>query len=92
MILRQIDNETPKIENEYKRAVREEGNVIAQEKIDQVFDVTSREWRGFPKIPNSILEIKEESKVNDGELNQENILEENQANFNVRGNGFDIKL
>ena len=60
MILRQIHNETPKIENEYKRAVRDEGNVIAQEKIEQVFDVTSREWRGFPKIPNSILEVKDE--------------------------------
>lgn len=60
MILRQIHNETPKIENEYKRAVRDEGNVIAQEKIDEVFEVTSREWRGFPKIPNSILEIKDE--------------------------------
>ena len=60
MILRQIKNETPKIENEYKRAVKDEGNVIAQEMIDQVFDVDSREWRGFPKIPNSILEIKNE--------------------------------
>ena len=60
MILRQIHNETPKIENEYKRAVRDEGNVIAQDMIEQVFDVTSREWRGFPKIPNSILEIKDE--------------------------------
>lgn len=60
MILRQIKNETPKIENEYNRAVREEGNVIAQEKMEQVFDVTSREWRGFPTIPNSILEIKDE--------------------------------
>ena len=60
MILRQIHNETPKIENEYRRAVRDEGNVIAQEKMDEVFEVTSREWRGFPKIPNSILEIKSE--------------------------------
>ena len=60
MILRQIHNETPKIENEYKRAVKEEGNVIATDMIDQVFDVTSREWRGFPKIPNSILEVKKE--------------------------------
>ena len=60
MILRQIHNETPKIENEYTRAVREEGNVIAQEKMNEVFEVTSREWRGFPKIPNSILEIKDE--------------------------------
>ena len=60
MILRQIKNETRKIENEYKRALKDEGNVIAQEMIDQVFDVDSREWRGFPKIPNSILEIKDE--------------------------------
>ena len=36
MILRQIKNETPKIENEDKRAVKDEGNVIAQEMIDQL--------------------------------------------------------
>lgn len=60
MILRQIRDDTPKIDNEYNRAVRDEGNVIAQKVIDQVFDVGSREWRGFPKIPNSILEIKDE--------------------------------
>ena len=60
MILRQIHNETPKIENEYKRAVREEGNTVAVDMMEQVFDVESREWRGFPKIPNSILEIKDE--------------------------------
>ena len=29
-------------------------------KMNEVFEVTSREWRGFPKIPNSILEIKDE--------------------------------
>ena len=62
MILRQIRDDTPKIDNEYNRAVRDEGNVIAQKVIDQVFDVGSREWRGFPKIPNSILEIKDELK------------------------------
>ena len=60
MILRQIHNETPKIENEYKRAVRDEGNTVAIDMIEQVFDVESREWRGFPKIPNSILEVKKE--------------------------------
>ena len=65
MILRQIRDEAPKIDNEYNRAVREEGNVIAQEMIEKVFEVRSREWRGFPKIPNSILEIKDEfSKYN----------------------------
>lgn len=60
MILRQIKYGNPKMENEYNRAVREEGNLIAQDMMKQVFDVKSREWRGFPQIPNSVLEIKDE--------------------------------
>ena len=60
MILRQIKYGTPKIENEYKRAVREEGNVLATQAMNEVFEVTSREWRGFPKIPNSCLEVRKE--------------------------------
>nr|WP_067092385.1 hydrogenase formation protein HypD [Methanobrevibacter curvatus] len=65
MLLRQVKNNEAKIENEYKRAVRDEGNVKAQKAIDEVFEVKSREWRGFPKIPNSVLEIKDEySKYN----------------------------
>ncbi|KZX17328.1 hydrogenase formation protein HypD [Methanobrevibacter filiformis] len=60
MILRQCKNGEAKIDNEYNRAVKTEGNVKAQEVIDEVFEVKSREWRGFPKIPNSILEIKKE--------------------------------
>ena len=60
MILRQVKQGTPKIENEYNRAVREEGNELAQKAIDDVFKIESREWRGFPKIPNSVLEFKKE--------------------------------
>ncbi len=60
MILRQIDNGTPRIDNEYKRAVRTEGNVIGKEMMEEVFHVESREWRGFPKIPNSVLDVNDE--------------------------------
>lgn len=60
MILRQIKNNESKINNEYNRAVKDEGNQIAQKAIEEVFKIESREWRGFPKIPNSILEIKDE--------------------------------
>ena len=60
MILRQVHKGEAKIENEYKRAVRDEGNLIAQKAIADVFKVESREWRGFPKIPNSVLEFKDE--------------------------------
>ena len=60
MILRQIDKGEPRIDNEYQRAVRTEGNVIGKEMMDEVFHVESREWRGFPKIPDSVLEVNDE--------------------------------
>ncbi len=60
LILKQKKEDAPKIQNEYKRAVREEGNVKAQEAMEQVFRVTSKEWRGFPEIPNSVYDLKSE--------------------------------
>jgi hydrogenase expression/formation protein HypD len=60
MILKQFEDGEAKVQNEYKRAVREEGNVKAQELMDEVFYVKSREWRGFPEIPNSVYEIRDE--------------------------------
>ena len=59
LILKQINEGKAEVRNEYKRAVREEGNLKAQKLLNEVFNVISREWRGFPKIPNSILEIKD---------------------------------
>lgn len=60
MILRQIDRGEAKVENEYKRAVKPEGNLKAQKVMDEVFQVTEREWRGFPVIPESVYEIRDE--------------------------------
>jgi hydrogenase expression/formation protein HypD len=69
MILRQVKKGEAKVQNEYNRAVRDEGNIIAQKAMYDVFNVVSREWRGFPKIPNSIMEIKNEfSNYNAREL------------------------
>ena len=60
MILRQINRGETRVENEYKRAVRPEGNLKAQEVMDEVFYITEREWRGFPTIPDSVYEIRDE--------------------------------
>lgn len=60
MILRQINRGEARVENEYKRAVRPEGNLKAQEVMDEVFYITEREWRGFPTIPDSVYEIRDE--------------------------------
>lgn len=60
MILKQMKEGKALVQNEYKRAVREEGNVKAQELMEDVFYIKNREWRGFPRIPNSVYEIKDE--------------------------------
>lgn len=60
MVLRQIKAGKAEVQNEYKRAVREEGNLKAQQVLEDVFYITSREWRGFPEIPDSVMEVKEE--------------------------------
>ncbi|MDO9056381.1 MAG: hydrogenase formation protein HypD [Methanobacteriaceae archaeon] len=60
MILRQIKAGKAEVQNEYKRAVRDEGNLKAQEVMEKVFYITSREWRGFPEIPNSVMEVRDE--------------------------------
>jgi len=60
MILKQLKNGKAEVQNEYKRAVREEGNVKAQKLLDEVFYIRTREWRGFPDIPDSVYEIRDE--------------------------------
>ncbi|HIP91493.1 MAG TPA: hydrogenase formation protein HypD [Methanothermococcus okinawensis] len=60
MILRQIVNREYKVENEYRRAVKEGGNIIAQRLIDKVLEPVDVPWRGFPVIKNGGLKLREE--------------------------------
>ena len=60
MVLKQFETGKAEVQNEYKRAVREEGNVKAQKLLEEVFYIKTREWRGFPDIPNSVYEVKKE--------------------------------
>jgi len=48
-----------KIENGYGRIVRAEGNPVARERIDEVFEVADTSWRGFGVLPASGLAIRE---------------------------------
>jgi len=47
-----------RIENEYSRVVRPEGNRIAQQVIAEVFEAVDSEWRGIGSIPESGLAIR----------------------------------
>ena len=58
MTVRQLENGEARLENQYSRMVRIEGNLPAQETIDEVFEVTDRMWRGMDVIPRSGYEVK----------------------------------
>jgi len=57
-----------KLENQYARVVKEEGNIQAIKVIQKVFEIGDREWRGIGNIPDSGYKITKEFKDFDAEL------------------------
>jgi hydrogenase expression/formation protein HypD len=49
----QLESGEARVENAYPRVVTEQGNVTAQQMLDEVFDVCDRNWRGIGEIPRS---------------------------------------
>jgi hydrogenase expression/formation protein HypD len=45
------------VENQYARAVQYKGNVPAQSLVQQVFQISDRQWRGIGQIPKSGLAL-----------------------------------
>jgi hydrogenase expression/formation protein HypD len=61
MLVRQINSGRHEVENEYTRAVSEEGNLKAQRLVAEYFELRKTfEWRGLGSIPYSALQIKQE--------------------------------
>lgn len=60
MLVQQIERGEAKVENAYPRAVTREGNQKALDLMYQVFKPCDVEWRGFPIIPASGLQLREE--------------------------------
>lgn len=61
-LVSQIRKNTPIVDNRYKRVVKENGNISAKRLISEVFEESNVEWRGFGKIPQSGLRLKERFK------------------------------
>ncbi len=59
-LIRQIAEKSPKVENEYRRAVSREGNVLAQNMLSRCFDKRFDLWRGLGGIEESGLGLKPE--------------------------------
>lgn len=65
--VRQLERGEAYVENTYERSVHPEGNALARERIDEVFEVTDRKWRGVGWIPKSGYKIRWEYKDFDAE-------------------------
>jgi len=68
MILKQLREGRPRLENEYTRAVRWEGNTKAQELMQKVFNIVDGGWRGIGTIPSSKLRLRDEYATHDAHL------------------------
>ena len=60
MAVRQLEKGEHKMENQYSRVVRPEGNPEARKVIETVFEISDREWRGIGNIPKSGYEVRAE--------------------------------
>ncbi|MBU6997097.1 MAG: hydrogenase formation protein HypD [Theionarchaea archaeon] len=59
MVLNQLQEGRAEVENEYTRVVKEEGNVLAQQVMAEVFQVVDADWRALPRIPGSGYELSD---------------------------------
>jgi hydrogenase expression/formation protein HypD len=68
MILKQLKEGSPRLENEYVRAVHWEGNPKATELMEEAFEGTDGNWRGLGTIPSSKLKLRDEYATYDAHL------------------------
>jgi len=63
----QLEKGTARVENQYARAVSDDGNVAARDLIFEVFEVGDRKWRGVGSIPKSGYKLRFEYREHDAE-------------------------
>jgi hydrogenase expression/formation protein HypD len=68
MLVKQVNEGRAEVENEFSRAVSREGNLNAQDRVAEVFELRrSFEWRGLATVPYSALRIRAKYAVFDAE-------------------------
>ncbi len=58
MAVRQLEEGRAAVEIQYRRVVRPEGNPAARRGVEEVFEVTDRDWRGLGPIAASGLRLR----------------------------------
>jgi hydrogenase expression/formation protein HypD len=67
MLVKQIEYGDQKVEIQYRRAVRPEGNVMAQQMLEEVFELRDDWWRGLGVLKASGLALREKYSGFDAE-------------------------
>src|ERR1700747_2928510 len=67
MTVRQLEVGAADVQNEYPRVVKREGNRVAQDLVNSVFEVCDRKWRGVGSIPDSGYRLRAEFCNQDAE-------------------------
>lgn len=67
MTVRQLEQGKWEVENQYPRVVKREGNLMAQDLVNQVFEIGDRKWRGVGSIPKSGYKLRYEFRDHDAE-------------------------
>jgi hydrogenase expression/formation protein HypD len=69
LLVRQLENNQPKVEIQYKRAVDYQGNLIAQNMVNEVFEPRDDWWRGIGILRKSGLGLRKKYESFDAEKN-----------------------
>src|ERR1700761_6815088 len=67
MTVRQLESGVAEVQNEYPRVVKREGNRVAQDLVNSVFEVCDRKWRGVGLIPKSGYKLRSEFREHDAD-------------------------
>ena len=68
MAVQQLESGRHEVENQYVRSVRREGTPAARTRVEDVFELADRKWRGIGEIPMSGLRLRPEFAAFDAEL------------------------
>lgn len=68
MTVKQLEDGRAEVENQYARAVKQEGNIPARKLLAEVFETTDRKWRGIGTIPLSGYKLNSAFRNFDAEL------------------------
>lgn len=68
MLVEQFETEKPKVEIQYKRAVKPEGNIKALKLLNDIFELKDDLWRGLGIVNISGLKLKKEFEKFDAEM------------------------